>query len=35
MRWIPRLEIFFCDNDGYILGSRDAIPNGLVDTERL
>ncbi len=33
MRWIPRMKIFFCDNDGYILSSRDATVNGLVETE--
>ncbi len=35
MRWIPRLKIFFCDNDGYILGQKDAIDNGLVETESI
>ena len=35
MRWIPRLKIFFCDNDGYILNSRDATVNGLVETEAI
>ncbi|MBO0888604.1 hypothetical protein J2P12_05835 [Candidatus Bathyarchaeota archaeon] len=30
MRLIQRLGIFFCDNDGYILSSRDAALNGLV-----
>ena len=33
MRWIPRMKIFFCNNDGYILNSRDAIVNELVETE--
>ncbi len=27
------MKIFFCDNDGYILSSRDATVNGLVETE--
>jgi hypothetical protein len=35
MRLIPRMKILFCDNDGYILSSRDAIANGLVETQRI
>ncbi|HYU87181.1 MAG TPA: hypothetical protein VEL52_00565 [Candidatus Bathyarchaeia archaeon] len=30
MRWIPRLKIYFCDNDGYILSPHEAELNGLV-----
>ena len=33
MRWIPRLKVYFCDNDGYILGEKDAIMNNLVVIE--
>ena len=31
MRWIPRLKIYFCDNDGYILSSHEAAANGFVE----
>ncbi|HVH14740.1 MAG TPA: hypothetical protein VNA15_03360 [Candidatus Angelobacter sp.] len=31
MRWIPRLKIYFCDNDGYILSAHEATANGLVE----
>jgi hypothetical protein len=33
MRWISRLKIYFCDNDGYILSSHEAELNGLVERE--
>jgi len=33
MRRIPRLGIFFCDTDGYILSLTDAVRNGLVESE--
>jgi hypothetical protein len=33
MRWIPRLKIYFCDNDGYILSAREAAVNDLVENE--
>ena len=33
MRWISRLKIYFCDNDGYILSPHEAALNGLVETE--
>lgn len=33
MRWIPRLKIYFCDNDGYILSPHEAELNGLVEAE--
>ena len=33
MRRIPRLGIFFCDTDGYILSFTDAVRNGLVESE--
>jgi hypothetical protein len=31
MRWIPRLRMYFCDNDGYILSAHEAAANGLVE----
>ena len=34
MRWISRLKIYFCDNDGYILSPHEAVLNGLVEYER-
>ncbi len=33
MRWIPRLKIYFCDNDGYILSAHEAVLNDLVESE--
>jgi hypothetical protein len=33
MRWIPRVKIYFCDNDGYILSPHEAELNGLVENE--
>ncbi|HVH16329.1 MAG TPA: hypothetical protein VNA15_11520 [Candidatus Angelobacter sp.] len=33
MRWIPRLKIYFCDNDGYIVSAHEAAANGLVENE--
>jgi hypothetical protein len=33
MRWIPRLKIYFCDDDGYILSPHEAELNGLVENE--
>gem|GEM_PF-4336670 len=33
MRWISRLKIYFCDNDGYILSPHEAELNDLVESE--
>lgn len=33
MRRIPRLGIYFCDNDGYIMSLKEAEMNGLVRSE--
>jgi hypothetical protein len=33
MRWIPRLKMYFCDNDGYMLSPHEAELNGLVESE--
>lgn len=30
MRQIPRLKIYFCDTDGYIMSFKEADENGLV-----
>jgi hypothetical protein len=33
MRWIQRLKIYFCDDDGFILSPHEAELNGLVESE--